>query len=824
MRRLFPLAILTPLLLASDDLPRQAMEILATNCSGCHGGAMQMSRLDLRTRASMLAGGERGPALVPGDASKSRLYRAAAHLDQPNMPPGKELPDWQLVVLRRWIETGAPWSESEAPKVDEKAALSAMEERPITPEERRFWAFRPVVRPDPPAVRNSAWVRNPVDAFLLAALEAKGLKPSPPADPRALIRRAYLDLTGLAPEPAEVEAFVHDKSPDAFERVVDRLLASPHYGERWARHWLDLVRYADSGGFEYDRDRPQAWRYRDYVVSAFNSDKPYDRFVREQIAGDELDGNNPDALIATAFLRMGVEANIKSEQTRLDELDDIVSTASSAFLGMTLGCARCHNHKFDPIPQKDYYRIQAVFFSTKPHDYPLAPAEQVARRSAEQKRIDALIAPLRKRISEIEAPYRARLIAAKKDKLPDYMKLALRTPPEKRTEGQTLNVIQVEKTFKVDEDELQATLSPADSAARAALVAQIAELDRSRPAPLPVATGVAEGGREPLPSYFLFRGSAGQKGSRMQPGVLSVAAKADAVFPQPPPEAKSSWRRRGFADWVVSPENPLTARVMVNRIWEHHFGEGLVRTPSNFGKTGMPPSNPQLLDWLAGEFVRQGWSLKAMHRLLMTSNAYRMASDDVPESVRIDPENRYVWRMTRRRLEGEVLRDNILAAAGTLDRRIGGPGVFPYIDPSLWQGSSGRQWSGQSDADRSTWRRSLYVFSKRSIPLPMLDVFDKPDAIASCARRTNSITAPQALILMNDGFVLMQAKFFAQRLRREAAPAAAAQVDRAFAIALSRPPSNAERERATAFLAGSPEGLVDFCQTLLSTNEFAYAP
>ncbi len=316
-----------------------------------------------------------------------------------------------------WIEAGAAMPVGEPVKQDVKTVQTALEERPITAEERAFWAFRPVARHDPPAVKNAEWARNPVDAFLLAAMESRGLAPNAAADRRTLIRRAYLDLTGLPPEPDEVQAFLADTADGAWERVVDRLLASPHYGERWARHWLDLVRYADSGGFEYDRDRPQAWRYRDYVVRAFNSDKPYDRFLKEQIAGDELDDAGPDALIATAFLRLGVEANIKTEATRMDELDDIVSTASGAFLGMTVGCARCHNHKFDPIPQKDYYRIQAVFFSTKAFDYPLVPAAEVERHKAEQKRVDGLIAPVKKQIAALEAPYRERILADKRAKL-----------------------------------------------------------------------------------------------------------------------------------------------------------------------------------------------------------------------------------------------------------------------------------------------------------------------------------------------------------------------------------------------------------------------
>ncbi|HTM50743.1 MAG TPA: PSD1 and planctomycete cytochrome C domain-containing protein [Bryobacteraceae bacterium] len=824
MKLLLPFALLTPVLLAAEDLPRQAIEILTANCSGCHGEALRMSKLDLRSRESMLAGGERGPALEPGDPAKSRLYRLAARMENPSMPPGKELPDWQLEVLKRWIGTGAPMPAGPPRAQNRDAALTALENRPITEEERRFWSFQPVARRDPPAVKDSAWVRNPVDAFLLAALEAKGLKPSPPSDKRALIRRAYLDVTGLPPDPAEVTAFLADRSPDAFERVVDRLLASPHYGERWARHWLDLVRYADSGGYEYDRDRPQAWRYRDYVVRAFNSDRPYDRFIREQIAGDELEDGGQDALLATGYLRLGPEQNIKTEVTRMDEMDDILATTGGAFLGMTLGCARCHNHKFDPIPQKDYYRMQAVFFSTKARDYPLVSAAEVEKHKAEEKRIEGLTGPLRKELAALERPYRDRILADKKSRLPEYLQTALRTPPEKRTEGQRLNVIQVDKSLKADDEEVKAAMKPGDRARATEIESEIAELQRSRPEPVPAAIGITESSRTPLDSYFLHRGSVDQKGSLMQPGVLSVAAKGEVQFPAPPAGAGTSYRRRGFADWVASPENPLTARVMVNRIWEHHFGEGIVRTPSNFGRTGAAPTHPELLDWLASEFVRRKWSMKAMHRLLLTSSAYRMASDDDPQNARLDPDNRLLWRMPRRRLEGENIRDNVLAVAGTLDRRVGGPGVYPYIDPALWQGSSGRKWPGQADSDPSTWRRSLYVFSKRSIPLPMLEVFDKPDAISSCARRNSSITAPQALILMNNSFMLMQARFFAQRLQREAGAGAGPQIDRAFELTLSRPPSQAEKERAAAFIAGSPEGLVDFCQALLNTNEFVYLP
>jgi mono/diheme cytochrome c family protein len=802
------------------DTAEEAAEILRKNCSACHGAAMQLSKLDLRTRESMLKGGEHGAAIEPGNAEKSRLYRAVAGLEKPTMPPGKTLPAEQLAVIRKWIEEGAHMPASNAKDDEATAALAKMEERPITEQERQYWAFRPPVRHAAPAVG----AKNPIDAFLIAAMRSKELRQSPKADRRTLIRRAYLDLTGLPPTPAQVNAFLADKSPNAFSRVVDELLASPHYGERWGRHWLDLVRYADSGGFEYDRDRPNAWRYRDYVIRAFNEDKPYDRFLKEQIAGDELWPDSADAWIATGYLRLGPENNLKNEQTRLDEVDDLVVTTANAFLGVTVGCARCHNHKFDPVPQKDYYRMQAVFFPTKAYEHPLVPEAEVKQFEAEQKRISDLQAPWKEKLKQLEQPYRDRLTAAKKAKLPDYIQLALRTPPEKRTEGQRLNAAQVEKTLSVDADELLAALSAEDRAAHKEISGEIKRLDEQRPKPFAAAMSVTEPGPEAPPSYFLYRGSPGGKGSVMQPGVLTVASRSEWPFPQPPEGARTSWRRRGFAEWLASKENPLTARVMVNRIWQHHFGEGIVRTPSNFGKTGDAPTHPELLDWLATEFMQHGWSIKAMHRLIMNSDTYAMVSDDNAAGLKIDRDNKLLWRMPRRRLEAESIRDSILAVAGNLDRTVGGPAVHPYIDPALFQSSSKRTWPGKPDSDPSTWRRSVYVFSKRSIPLPMLDVFDKPDSVGSCARRNRSTIAPQALILMNNAFVLMEAEKFADRLRREAGPDPAEQADLAFQLTLSRKPSAKELKESVAFLRSGEQSLLDFSQAMLNLNEFVYIP
>ncbi len=811
---------LLPALLAADELSTQALNVLSKNCFACHGAGLKMSGIDLRTRDAAMAGGDRRAAIVPHYPEKSLAYLFATGEQKPSMPPGKTMSAADLDVLKRWILAGAEWpaQQTSQKETDAKAAMLAMEERPIKPEERQFWSFRPVAKPAVPASSNA----NPVDAFLAATWNQQKLTPQSQADKRTLVRRAYLDLTGLPPTPEQVREFLDDSAPNAWSKLVDRLLESPHYGERWARHWLDLVRYADSGGFEYDVDRNTAWRYRDYVVSAFNRDKPYDEFIKEQVAGDEYRGT-PEARIATGFLRLGPENNVKNEMTRLDELDDIIQSTSLSFLGMTVGCARCHNHKFDPIPQKDYYRMQAVFFNTKTGTHPLADPAEVVRYDAEMKRIDGLQAPHKKRKTEIEKPYRDQIFAEKLSKLAPYMQEAWRTPAEKRTDGQKLNAKQIER-IDIKDEEIQERMSAADKALVKAEIAAVRALDKQRPNMYESAMVVAEEGPTPLPSYFLHRGSPGSKGSQMEPGVLTIASlKPVAPIPQPP-DARTTWRRRNFAEWVASADNPLTARVMVNRIWQRHFGEGIAATPNNFGKTGAAPTHPELLDFLASEFVQSGWSVKKIHRMLMNSEAYRMSADDVEANRKIDATNRYVWRMPRQRLDVETIRDNMLAAAGTLDRTVGGPGVLPYIDPALFQSSSKRTWNGKQDTDASTWRRSLYVFNKRTIRYPMFEAFDQPDMITSCARRNSSVTAPQALLLMNNGMVRLHAQHFADRLKREAGNDAERAVERAFELALARKPTQSELERSATFIRKSPDGLLDFCQAIFNLNEFVYTP
>ncbi len=494
----------------AQALSRQAYSILKQNCFGCHGAA-RTSELDLRTAEGVLAGGENGKVIVPRDPQASRLYQFITHQEKPAMPPGKKLTEAEIETLRRWIEAGASFdgfekvvAEAAAKKDDQSARLI---ERPITPEERGFWAFQPPRRATPPRVTRPAWTSNPIDAFLLAQMTAKGLKPAPKADRCTLIRRAYLDLTGLPPAPEEVEAFINDKAPDAYAKLVDRLLASPHYGERWARHWLDLVRYADSGGFEFDVDRPDAWRYRDYVVKSFNDDKSYDQFIREQLAGDEYAPDSQDAMIATGFLRLGPEGGGGGERGRQDALDDLITTTSLTFVGLTVGCARCHDHKFDPIPQKDFYRIQAVFAPTRPVSHPLVGADVVAAHRAETQRIEGLQRPLRKAKDELEAPYLKILVEEAVSRLPEYMQIAWRTPEAQRTPGQRLNVGQIKKTLeddtlsqKLTEKDIVARMSGDDKRKHQELVEQIRALDRQKPKPYATARAISEGGTKPGPS------------------------------------------------------------------------------------------------------------------------------------------------------------------------------------------------------------------------------------------------------------------------------------------------------------------------------------
>src|SRR5262245_1999480 len=620
---------------------KDVQPILEKNCVSCHGETMQ-GRLDLRTRDTALKGGARGSDIVPGDATASRLYRRVAGLERPAMPAQAEpLSAEQIAAIKTWIDEGAAWGSATLTSTGKPsaAALAALENRVITPAERDYWAFRLPVKAPLPTV-DDANLASPVDRFLEKARRERGLKPAPRADRYTLVRRAYLDLLGLPPTPAQVDAFVNDRSPNAWERLIDTLLASPHYGERYGRMWLDVARYADSAGFEYDMHRPNAWRYRDYVIASLNNDKPFDRFLVDQIAGDEMDGKNFDSLIATGFLRMGPRVLFREKdnpERRYDYLDEILGTIGKGTLGLTVNCARCHNHKFDPISQKDYYSLEASIFGYVETDVPLAPKAEADAYLAKNHEIDAAIAELKTSIEHVEHPYRERLQAEKiRRDFPDNIVRVIAKPESARTPGETLLAAQVLKAASVPAAQVDKALSPDDAAKKKTLTAEIAALNAQRPKPLPMAEIVTDGdyrsaplgeGDETIscpkcripvpgagpyihtgpgrydvpPSYFLVRGDVERHGSQMKPGFIDVITFGNPPTEIPRPDGNTSGRRLALARWIASPQNPMTARVIVNRLWQKHFGRGIVATLDNFGKMGEPTTHQDLLDWMAVE-------------------------------------------------------------------------------------------------------------------------------------------------------------------------------------------------------------------------------
>ena len=829
--------------------------IFERSCWNCHGEASQLSGLDLRSREGAVEGGTRGPALVPGRAEDSRLYRVLAGLDDPPMPMGGDaLSDAEVAAVRAWIDGGAHWDAGGATSAD--AALAALENTMLPEGARDYWAFRLPARTSPPA---SSDFEHPVDRFLAAARREAGVAAAPRADPLARLRRAHLDLTGLPPTPEQVDEFLADTGRGAWERLIERLLDSPHYGERWGRHWLDVARYADSTGFEQDYRRPNAWRYRDYVIDAFNKDKPYNQFLREQIAGDELDFVTDETRIATGFLRAGPRVDFREKdnpERRHDYLDDVLATLGRGVLGMTVHCARCHDHKFDPILQKDYYAMQASIFGYVEVDHPLLDAADAAAWREKNAAIDAHQQPLRDELATIEAPHRERLrLALIKERFPENVQRAATKPEDERTAGEQLLAAQV-LSINPPRRRVVEALSEAEGDRWTKLTAAVEALEALRPPEPPMAEIVTDGdyryapdgpgdevigcpecrilpdepgsflheeGGPPYeapPSYFLIRGDPFSPGSPMSPGFLSAATRGDPPTALPRPDGRTSGRRLALAEWVASRDNPLTARVMVNRIWHHHFGRGIVRTLDNLGRMGDEPTHPALLDWLAVEFMDRGWSVKEMHRLLMTSEAYQMASArEDADSLAADPENRLLWKYRPQRLEAEVVRDAIMTVSGGIDLTVGGPPVFPHVPEAILAAQANGFWDNQPDGP-DVWRRSVYVYRRRSLGFPFFDTFDLPDQNQTAAARNVSTVATQALTLMNNEFVLRQARLFAERLERAAPGDVDRQIDLAYRIALTRPPAADEAQLARDLV--SSQSLVDLTHVMLNLNEFLY--
>ncbi|HEY3132660.1 MAG TPA: DUF1549 and DUF1553 domain-containing protein [Acidobacteriota bacterium] len=739
----------------------------------------------------------------------------------------------------------------------------------FSPEQRKHWAFQRIVRPEVPPVKNTKWVRNPIDAFILAEMRARGVEPSPPADKITLLRRASFDLVGLPPTIEEVTAFLADKSPNAFDKVVERLLASPHYGERWARHWLDLARYAESEGFKSDETRPNVWRYRDYLIRAFNEDKPYDRFIKEQIAGDELWPEDFEARIATSFNRhYPDESNARNLMQRRQEiLNDITDTVGSVFLGLTFGCARCHDHKFDPILQADYYRLQAFFAHVRAaDDIVLAPAHVVEDYRQRLAVWEEKTRSIRAEMEAIEAPKRKEILDDFIVKYPPEIRAAIAKPPSERTPIEWQMYYKAKPYLDPKSHAYEAPTSTVVKSLKGESKKRWeelkAELDKYRPlypGELPIGTGIVDAGRQAPKTFILFGGVYNSPYEEVQPGFLTLLDSNPAKI-TPPERVESTGRRTALANWLVDPQNPLTSRVIVNRLWHYHFGQGLVGTPSNFGLVGDRATHPKLLDWLATEFMRHGWSIKYVHRLIVTSNAYRQSSGYREAAAKIDPTNRLLWRFPRKRLEGEVIRDAALSVSGLLNPKMGGPSIFPEV-PAGMESRGG--WKATADpAERN--RRSIYVFVRRNTRYPMFETFDMPDTHESCPRRNVTTSPLQALTMLNNKLALEWAESFAGRVLQRAGRDRNAQVDLAYRLAYSRPPDTAERESALSFFsrhgaivaeraaAGgklampafqtqplSPvekqhsaalekldpveaATLVDFCHMLINANEFVY--
>jgi hypothetical protein len=931
----FCVVLLIPLAVEATAQPGDAAEffeakirpVLANSCFACHGPKMQMAGLNLSTADSFFKGSQRGPVVVKGDPDKSRLIQAVSYGAELKMPPDGKLQDQQIADLEKWVAIGAPWPESPA-----SAAISGSQKTQYGPAQREFWSFCPVKKVGLPDVRDVSWVRTPVDRFILAKLESKGLSPAPPSDKLALLRRATYDLTGLPPTEQEISAFLSDTSSDAYSKVVDRLLASPRYGEHWGRHWLDVARYAESTGADEDRRYPHAWRYRDYVIDAFNRDLSYDEFILEQLAGDLLPEREPnrvntDAIVATGFLALGQKPIAQQDKVKMvyDVVDEQIDVTSKAFLALTISCARCHDHKFDPISTRDYYSLASIFASTRSfkkiegtvsqfYVEPLVPRETYEKYEDSQKKLGAKKAEIEWIIQKEAARYADRLGM----RLADYMAAAWRVYQSGASSGEltikqdldpavlqgwvdylkpdgevkphlarwhAVQESSLAATAKDYQDHFQASAREwqktlADSEAKiksaqeagseipetpkfdsgkdrffsevcfgivepgtgkllrpgplalpeknqdqlftsesqsrlAALRQDVEELKKTAPPEPPMACAVAEG--QSIQQRIFIRGNHGMQGEEVPKCVPQILVQ------EQPFQVRQGSGRLELAKWLADPKNPLPSRVMANRIWQWHFGEGLVRTPSNYGKMGLQPTHPELLDYLAGQLVENGWSIKAMQRLIMMSNTYQMSSQITREKAQTDPANEYWSHFNRRRLTVEEIRDSFVNLDGTLDLSMRGS-LQTYGDTE-----DGNE-RPSFDLPQSK-RRTVYLPLRRSNLFSLLNLFDFGDATTSSAGRTRSNVAPQALFMMNSNFVSERSHSLAELLLKDKSMDDAERIRRAYLITLSRPATAQETQDASQFILGFPgktgdsttlDGWQSFCQILMASNEFVY--
>jgi len=877
-----PVVGATPLTFEKDIRP-----ILKAHCFDCHGeGEKLRGGLDLRLRRLMLKGGDEGAVIVPGKPEKSLLFKMVHSGEMPKRE--KKLTPEQVALIKQWIASGAKTARPEPDNIEKTGG--------ITEEERAFWSFQPIRKPSVPDTKPKDRARTPIDAFLVNAMAKQKLGFGPDAEKITLLRRAYFDLTGLPPTRAETEGFLTNNAPDAYEKLVDRLLDSPHYGERWGRHWLDVAGYADSDGYsDADPPRAYAYKYRDYVIGSFNSDKPFDQFITEQLAGDELAGATRDniqpalsavhtreLLIATGFLRMGADGSAAPgvadyDAVRNQVVSDTIKIVSTSLLGLSVGCAQCHDHRYDPIPQTDYYRLRAI----------IEPAYDPKNwRTPDQRLVSLYTEADRKRAAEVETEA-SKLSDEKASKQKQYIDEALTkhlekfepdlrgklraaydTPSDKRTPEQT-KLLADNPSVNINPGVLyQYNQKAADDLK--AMDAKIGEIRGRKPAQDFLAVMTEPGDKLPV-TYRLHRGDPKQPKEAIAPGALSVLAPRgqSIAFAEKNPDFPTSGRRLAFARWLTSGTNPLVARVLVNRVWLNHFGRGLVGTPSDFGAMGERPSHPELLDWLASDFVEHGWRLKRLQKMIMTSTVYRQSSHHQSLGDQRDPENRLYWRKPVLRLDAEAIRDSVLATSGALNKEMFGPPVpvrpdiHGQIVVGLDQTTGDNKMPVEVPLNGKEFRRSVYIEVRRSRPLAMLNAFDAPVMEVNCERRQSSTVPTQSLMLMNSQFMLDQAARFAARLKSEAGEDRAQQVARAWQLAFTRPPTGQESTEALEFLSRQDEqlkkiqektdvekkeekpkkeekakkeeksnvaakpapemqALTDLCQALLSANEFLY--
>ncbi|MFM9962117.1 MAG: PSD1 and planctomycete cytochrome C domain-containing protein [Planctomycetaceae bacterium] len=891
---------------AAPQFESQVRPILKAHCFPCHGEEQKHeAKLDLRLARLIAKGGESGPAIVVGHHAESLLWKRVTANE---MPPGeKKLSEKERRIIAEWIDAGAKTARPEP---------EAIADDDVTEEERSFWSFQPIRRPAVPRVGVSISsrdrqgvladhklgplpngrgsdllhsrvdsVRTPVDAFVLARLEQDGLSFSDEADRATLVRRATFDLLGLPPTPDEVDEFLADREPGAYERLIDRLLESSHYGERWARHWLDVAGYADSDGFgEKDLERKYAYKYRDWLIRAINADRPWDEMIREQLAGDELllalttpseskaalKGKGPlqyrglteqqaEMLIATGFLRLGPDgtgdAAVNQETARNECIAETIKIVSTSLLGLTVGCAQCHSHRYDPISHVDYHRIRAIFEpALNWKDWRTPNARLVSLRTAEQNEVvakcDLEIKRLEQertdKIEELAANFREKNMEGLPDELKEKIREAYKTPLAKRTNEQ--------KQLLADHPKAAVGVNLIDRNLKdehKAIMDQFGKLIASQRAIRPAddfAHCLTEIPGTIPPTHLFFRGEITQPKQEVAPGELAVLCSENAArIPVDDPSLPTSGRRLAYARHLTNGQHPLVARVFVNRVWMHHFGRGLVATPGDFGRLGEPPSHPELLDWLSDEFMRSGWSLKQLHRLLMTSSVYRQASRRRTELDAVDPDNRLLGRMSIRRLEAETVRDAMLAVSGELTAKLFGSPipVTPDETGQIIVGVDTRDGAGRPTGKKvplfgEEFRRSVYITVRRTMPLAMLETFDAATLSPNCAIRTPSTVAPQSLMLMNNDFASDQSEALAAQVAREAGSVPAAQVRLAWRLTLGRDPSEAQIQSAITFLTEHAEqfaaqptdkknpvtptqrALASFCQALLISNSFLY--